>query len=275
MVRLMLALCLLFPFPALADDIDALIADFRSAEWGKVQQAANRLVSLEGKAVPALLPLLDSHDVVQLINTADLIYPGAETFYGHGYVINYALDSLAVRAGWVLESMTFQNFGYRAGTITEDKLFQAQRETPGDMPLEKAAGPQPKPEPISEAAARAREWWKKSGKGWTRYKGLIAALDSGDFRQQADAVIWLRSGVTDCAGFDEAVYKSKVEPRVRKLASSSPDEMVKSQAGYLLREGLFWEKRMIESAEAFEREWREKREKEAAPEGEDQAPPYC
>jgi len=274
MVRLMLALCLLCPFPALAGEIDTLIADFSSPDWQKVHVAANRLVSLEGEAVPALLPLLDSHDVVQLTNTADLIYPGAETFYGHGYVINYALDSLAVRAGWVLESMTFQDFGFRSGTITEDKLFKAMRERPGDMPLEQAAGPQPKPEPVAEAAERAREWWKKSGKGWTRYKGLLAALDSGDFRQQAEAVIWMRSGVTDCAGFDEAVYKSKVEPRVRKLAASSPDKTVKSQAESLLREGLFWEKRAIESAEAFDREWKEKMEKEAAPEG-DQAPPYC
>ena len=256
----------------LALSVDTLIADLRSAEWGKVHEAANRLVSLEGEAVPALLPLLDSHDVVQLINTADLIYPGAETFYGHGYVVDYALDSLAVRAGWVLESMTFQDFGFRSGTITEDKLFQATRAHPGDMPLERAAGPQPKPEPIAAAAERARQWWARSGQGWTRYKGLLAALDGDDVRQQADALIWLRSGVTDCAGLDERVYGSQVKPRVRKLAAS-PDATVKSQAEYLLKEGPFGEKRMMETVKELEREWREKQEKAAAPEGEKQAPP--
>jgi hypothetical protein len=254
MVRLTLVLALcLCPLPALADEADILIADLRSADWNRVEKAANRLVSLEGKAVPALLPLLGSREVVPLTNTADLIYPGAETFYGHGRIVNYALDSVVVRAGWILESMTFQDFGFRSGTITEDKLFQAMREHPGDMPMEQAAGPQKGPEPIASAAERARQWWAKSGKGWTRYKGLLAALDGEDVRQQADALIWLRSGVTDCAGFDQAVYSSQVKPRVRKLAASA-DPTVKSQAEYLLHEGLFWEKRMIESAEALEKE---------------------
>ena len=169
MVRLTLVLALcLCPLPVAAGEVDALIADLRSAEWSKVQEAANRLVSLEGKAVPALLPLLDSREAVPLVNTADLIYPGAKTFYGHGRVINYALDSVAVRAGWILESMTFQDFGFRSGTITEDKLFQAMREHPGDMPLEQAVGPQKGPEPIAAASYRARKWWAKSGKGLTR-----------------------------------------------------------------------------------------------------------
>ena len=257
MVRLMLVLCLC-PLPAVAGEVGTLIADLRSASWPTVQEAANRLVSLEGKAVPALLPLLDSREVVPLTNTADLIYPGARTFYGHGRIINYALDSVAVRAGWILESMTFRDFGFRSGTITEDKLFQAMRERPGDMPLEQAVGTQGPPEPIAAAAERARQWWAKSGKGWTRSKGLVAALDGGDVdggdvRQQADALIWLRSGVTDCAGLDEATYKSRIAPRVRKLAASA-DPTVQSQAERLLEEGLFWEKRMIESAEAFERE---------------------
>ncbi|MFP5288972.1 MAG: hypothetical protein ACLGI9_24760, partial [Thermoanaerobaculia bacterium] len=251
-----LALCLC-PLPALGQEVDALIADLRSADWPKVEKAANRLVSLEGKAVPALLPLLDSREVVPLANTADLIYPGAKTFYGHGRVVNYALDSLAVRAGWILESMTFQDFGFRSGTITEDKLFQAMREHPGDMPMEQAVGPQRGPEPIAAAAAAARRWWESSGRGWTRYEGLLAALDGNDVRQQADALIWLRSGVTDCAGLDDVTYKLQIEPRARKLAASA-DAMVKLQAESLLREGLFWEKRMIESAEALEREWKEK-----------------
>lgn len=135
--------------------------------------------SLQEMAIPALLYLVDSKEVVPLTNTMDLIYPGAKTFYGHGYMVDYAIDSLAVRAGWVLESITFQDFGFHSGTIQEDALLKAMRENPpGDMPLEQAVGPQKAPGPISEAAARARRWWAKAGPTWTRFQGVVEALDS-------------------------------------------------------------------------------------------------
>lgn len=74
---------------------------------------------------------MKSREVVPLTDTMDLIYPGAKTFYGHGYIVNYDLDSLAVRAGWVLESITFQDFGFRSNTIQEDTLFKSMRARSG------------------------------------------------------------------------------------------------------------------------------------------------
>lgn len=242
---LMLSLCPLAVRAEAAGKVDALIAGLRASDWATVRSAEEQLESLQEKAVPALLALLDSRDVVPLTNTADLIYPGAKTFYGHGYIVNYALDSLAVRAGWVLESITFQDFGFRSGTISEDALFRAMREHPGDMPLEQAVGPQemPEPGPVARSAERARQWWAKAGKGWTRYKGVLAALDSGDVARQREVLSWLRWGLTDCAGLDGRTFESQVRPRVRKLAAS-PDRGVKEQAELLLEEGLHWGKRL-------------------------------
>ncbi len=222
----------------------SLIKYLRAPNWWTVHCSAIDLESQQAKAIPALLELTESREVVPLINTMDLIYPGAKTFYGHGYIVNYALDSLAVRAGWVLETITFQDFGFRSGTIQEDALFAAMRERPGDMPLEEAVGPQktPGPGPIAAAAARARQWWARHGRHWSRYQAVVEALDSKDPRRQADILIWLRGGLSDCDGL-EAKFDREIRPRIAKL-TSSPDPTVSQQAGYLLKEGLWSEKRM-------------------------------
>jgi hypothetical protein len=210
--------------PVRAEDSKAvsLVAQLRVSDWWTVHCAEEELESMQEKAIPALLDLMESREVVPLTDTIDLIYPGAKTFYGHGYMVDYALDSLAVRAGWALESITFQDFGFRSGTIQEDALFKALREHgPGDMPLEQAVGPQKTPEsgPVAAAAARARQWWAKAGPRWTRYQGVVEALDSKNPTRQVEALSWLRFGETECDGL-RARYEAEVRPRVAKLAGS-------------------------------------------------------
>ncbi|MES1242738.1 MAG: hypothetical protein ABUT39_14070 [Acidobacteriota bacterium] len=233
-----LALTASLPLQAEDPNAAALVAQLRVPDWWTVHCTELELESLQAKAVPALLDLLDSREVVPLENTMDLIYPGAKTFYGHGYMVDYAIDSLAVRAGWTLESLTFQDFGFRSGTIQEDALFRAMRENPpGDMPLEQALGPQKAPGPVAEAAARARKWWAKAGPKWTRFQGIVEALDSNDPDRQFAVLGWLRDGDrSECDGLKER-YEKEIKPRVAKLAGSK-DENVRQQAGYLLESGL-------------------------------------
>ena len=218
----------------------ALVAQLRLPDWWTVHCTELDLESMQEKAVPVLLDLLDSKEVVPLTDTMDLIYPGAKTFYGHGYMVDYAIDSLAVRAGWILESITFQDFGFRAGTIQEDALFKAMRENPpGDMPLERAVGSKKGPEsgPVAAAAERARKWWAKAGPKWTRFQGVVEALDSNDPERQLAVLGWLRDGErSECDGLMER-YEKEIRPRVAKLAGSA-DQNVRQQAGYLLQSGL-------------------------------------
>lgn len=235
-------LALAFSIPLRAEDPNAaaLIAQLRVSDWWTVHCTELDLESMQEKAIPVLLNLLDSKEVVPLTDTMDLIYPGAKTFYGHGYMVDYAIDSLAVRAGWTLESITFQDFGFRAGTIQEDALFKAMRENPpGDMPLEKAVGPKKGPEsgPVAAAAERARKWWAKAGPKWTRFQGIVEALDSNDPKRQFAVLGWLRDGErSECDGLMER-YEREIRPRVAKLAGSA-DQNVRQQAGYLLESGL-------------------------------------
>jgi hypothetical protein len=236
----MLALAGSIPVRAEDPNAAALVAQLRVSDWWTVHCTELDLESMQEKVIPALLDLLDSREVVPLENTMDLIYPGAKTFYGHGYMVDYALDSLAVRAGWALESITFQDFGFRSGTIQEDALFKAMRENPpGDMPLEQALGPQktPEPGPVAAAAERARQWWAKAGPKWTRFQGVVEALDSNDPKRQFAVLGWLRDGErSECDGL-KGRYEKEIRPRVEKLAGSA-DKNVRQQAGYLLQSGL-------------------------------------
>src|SRR5262245_44810625 len=115
--------------------IKKLIDDFTSADWQKVHHAKAALESRQSEAIPALIELLDRNEKVELLNTADLIYPGAKAFYGHGWILDYDVDWISVRAGWALENLTFQNFGFREGVINEADLFKAVIKRQGNVQL--------------------------------------------------------------------------------------------------------------------------------------------
>ena len=96
-----------------------LITEFVSKNWGSVYKAKDSLVQIGKPAISDLIKLMENpKDFAKLENTADLIYPGASEFYGHGWVIDYDLDWIAIRAGWALENLTSQNFGFSENGIT-------------------------------------------------------------------------------------------------------------------------------------------------------------
>ena len=232
------------PVPGRAEDrpaIPALIRDLSGQDWLTIQRAKEGLEARPKEAIPALLALLDRRDVLPLINTLDLIYPGAETFYGHGYIVDYDLDSLAVRAGWVLEAITFQDFGFREGSIGEEALFKAMREHgAGDMPLAEVTGQEGPPfgrTHLPRSTALARAWWEKAGPRWTRLRAITEALDSGSVNRQIEVFTWLRFGTTACDGYGPKWFEAHVRPRAQKL-TSSPDRGVREQAELLLHDGF-------------------------------------
>ena len=92
--------------------IDQAIKNFESNDWVLVSEARTTLEEAGMDALPSLFSLLREDKIVKLTNTGDLIYPGAVKFYGHGEIIDYDIDQLPVRAGWLIEKIAFQNFGF-------------------------------------------------------------------------------------------------------------------------------------------------------------------
>lgn len=197
----------------------------QSADWPTVYRAAEELEALGGEAIPDLLQLMGDDRKVKLTGTADLIYPGADRFYGHGYVVNYDLDWLPVRAGWVLERITFKSFGFREQ---------------GDVPRRKLTAEE-RLEARRKASDRARTWWAGQG-SWQRRDALLEALRSTDSEREQLALEYLRFGKTPCAGLDEPFYRQQLRPEIERL-SKSGNRAVQAQATHLLKDaGQPWKK---------------------------------
>ncbi|HVU87530.1 MAG TPA: hypothetical protein VHD36_09420 [Pirellulales bacterium] len=224
----------------------SLISDLVSNNWQKVRLAKPKFESQEADGIAAVIVLLDRDDFVPLTNTSDLIYPGAMTFYGHGRIVDYDLDRIAVRAGWVLEEAAFQNFGFSEGAIREEDLLQAAIKGKTDVPL-KDVVPAKRDEAsradrINKARNRAKAWWSAAGKDWSRYAALKDALISGDAKREMEALGWLRHGETKCKGLNSESYERDLLPIVKKLVSAQ-DEGVAQQAIHLRGErGQWWRK---------------------------------
>lgn len=214
-----------------------LIKDFSDSNWEKVYRAKDTLESLEHESLPYLYDLLNEDNrLVKLTNTADLIYPGTTEFYGHGWVIDYDLDWLTIRAGWAIEEITFQNFGFKENKITEGDLFELEMDSAKYKEYIKTGKYdfQIAPEKIGkiiEIKNKATESWIKNHNSWTRLNGVIEALNSADTLNQMTALNHLAWG--NCIrGLDLKKYKESLEPLIERLMNSD-NKSIKEGAGAL------------------------------------------
>ena len=198
-----------------------LIENFSKADWGTVVEAKEALESSQAASIPLLLPLLDRDEKVELVNTADLIYPGAKKFYGHGWGLNYDVDWISVRAGWALEELTFQDLGFSEDSFTNPK--------PPDIKKRMRA----------EAVARAKAWWQNAQKSWNRFDAMLEALKSDNTVRQFRTLGWIRSGKTRCDGLSVESFEQQIVPEAKKL-SKSDNEGVRVQATHLLADKDQW-----------------------------------
>jgi hypothetical protein len=202
-----------------------LIDDFSDNDWTKVYTAKDTLEMFEAKSLPYLFDLLSRDNTyIKLTNTEDLIYPGTTEFYGHGWNIDYDIDWMTIRAGWAIEEITFQNFGFKENWITDDSLWEiakdsikyqqytATRKYPFKVDSSKV-------EKVEEIKAKAINWWTENRDSWTRIKGITEAIESNDTIRQMNALYYLRSGGR-IKGLNRKVYRDIVEQRVAQLRLS-------------------------------------------------------
>jgi hypothetical protein len=206
--------------------IDALLKDFKSNDWPTVINAKEKLENMEEKSIPYLIDMLGVKSYVKLVNTGDLIYPGAEKFYGRGQIIDYDIDDLIVRAGWLLEELTFQNFGFSGIHIQEDRLINFIKVNyPGyydnnsnRKKLDKCSVAEKRRLIKDLSISEAREWWSRESAGWNRLDALVSALKSDDEKRQVKALFYLRNGKTQCTGLTKGYYEASIQSIVVELS---------------------------------------------------------
>ncbi|MBN2813563.1 MAG: hypothetical protein JXQ80_05760 [Bacteroidales bacterium] len=225
-----IVLCgLLIPLPAqtAGDPLKALVNDFVSNDWPTVLVAKEKLENTGPAAIPSIIALMNDCRLKKLDNTGDLIYPGAERFYGHGQIIDYGIDNLCVRAGWLMEELTFKNFGFSGVHLPADELSGfIKKNFPeyGNAPDHKQAASMSEEEKRilirSLSIEKAKKWWQASAKQWNRLSALEQALYSTDERSQVKALFYLRNGKTQCKGLNQRFYKTRLAKQITLLSRS-------------------------------------------------------
>jgi hypothetical protein len=227
-------------------DIDQLIKDFTSSDWKTVKEAKSKIENNEALAIPKVLLLLDRDETVKLTNTGSLIYPGATKFYGYGQMIEYDIDKIAIRAGWLLEDMTFNNFGFSGcHLVPEDQLNFIKITFPEYY---NNANNRKKIEASSEtelgtiifklSVQNAKDWWSSQGATWTRLQALVDALKSFDEKRQVKALFYIRNGDTKCTGLTKDYYIDNISREIVRL-SSSDTQRVSEHASNILSDTKF------------------------------------
>ncbi|MFD0990700.1 hypothetical protein ACFQ1R_11380 [Mariniflexile jejuense] len=220
-------------------DLENLISDFVSTDWGKVYKAKDSLLNIGKQSIPYLIKLLDNpKDFKKLENTADLIYPGATEFYGHDWFINYDLDWIAIRAGWALENLTSQNFGFTENVITEKELIELHKKNYSkyiengkhDVNFERT-----KFKELDIIIKRVKDWWKENENGWTALNGLKKAIFSEDINRQLAAIQQMRYPRFKIKGYNQEWFDREIRDRIIELNKTDNEEL-KLQTGYLIRE---------------------------------------
>lgn len=199
--------------------VNELLDDFLGSDYRKVWRAQLQLESMQEEIIPVLIKMINKHEKVDLINTFDLIYPGAKRFYGHGNILDYDIDWLPDRIGWLLEAITFENFGFEhRGIALEHRNLYDEKNIRAK----------------SEMAVRnAKIWWEENKNNWSRLQAILSALKSNDSNRKIKVLAWLRYGETSCSGFTKKFYEDNVLPLVRKLANPKNDS-ARDQAKLLL-----------------------------------------
>ena len=225
-----------------------LAKSFNSADWKEVKVAKIEIENLQESAIPDLLPQLKSTEKVKLNNTGSLIYPGAEKFFGHGQILNYDIDYISIRAGWVIEEITFNNFGFSGIHLPKEELInhikmtfpeyynnstnRKKLETSSLEELRKIG------ERLSVEALNS--WWKSEGESWSRLSALVNALKSFDEKRQVKALFYLRNGTTKCKGLTREFYIEEISKEIVRLSGSDVQRISEHAKLILLDSKLGW-----------------------------------
>jgi hypothetical protein len=227
-------------------DIDQIIKDFVGNDWNTVSAAKDKLENLEAKAIPQIMLLLDNNTVNKLKNTGSLIYPGTEKFFGYGQMIDYDIDNISVRAGWLLEEISFNNFGFTGFHVPDEELvgfikltFPDYYNNSSNRKTIESSSPENLRKIIHDLSVRnAKEWWQHEGSTWTRLNALGTALKSFDEKCQVKALFYMRNGDTKCTGLTRDYYIDNISNQIVRL-STSDTKRISENAKLILSDTKF------------------------------------
>jgi hypothetical protein len=153
--------------------------------------------------------------------------------------VDYDVDWINVRAGWLLEELTFQNFGYQEGVIDHDAIMNTVIKGKSDAYIDdlkkKLKGQDAKKQARILAVQKAKDWWQNVNKPWKRFDAVVDGLKSKDEALQYRIFQWLNNGDTKCEGLTLETFDKFILPEVKRLSYSESKE-IKEGADSLLKD---------------------------------------
>ncbi len=227
---------------------DELLQMFLSDDWKKVKVAKHELENLGGDIIPQLIELIDDNRFVDLQNTGSLIYPGADRFFGHGQILDYDVDYISIRIGWLIEDITFNNFGFSGVHLPADEAkdfikltFPEYYNNSGNRKKIDVASKNELRNIIQKLSVKtAKQWWGMQKGNFKRLDGLVSALQSYDEKRQVKALFYMRNGTTKCAGLTTDYYDDILIKEVSRLSRSDVKRISEHAKLIMLDTALDW-----------------------------------
>jgi hypothetical protein len=211
------------------EDPGKLLSDFQSTDWETVKKAKEKLENMEAVVIPKIIELTIDNNIKKLENTKDLIYPGATKFYGHGQIIDYNIDYISVRAGWLLEDLTFQNFGFKGYHLQDTNEIinhikttfpEYSNNVTNRKNLENSDIKALRKTLSKLCLMKVNKWWEEEQDDWNRLDALYSALSSFDEYRQVMALFYIRNGKTSCTGLTKDYYIDNLSREIVRLSGS-------------------------------------------------------
>lgn len=229
-------------------DKKQLMNDFISSDWKKIKAAKSGLENLQGDVLPDLIELLDSKEFVKLENSGSLIYPGAEKFFGHGQLLDYDVDYMSIRAGWLIEELSFNNFGFSGIHLPQDMIRTHIKTTFPDYynnsankkKLESASAEKLREIALELSVKSVKQWWTEEKDKFSRLNELLEALKSTDEKRTVNALFYLRNGKTKCDGLTREFYYQEIAREIVRLSGSDVQRIAEHAKQILLDSKLDW-----------------------------------
>lgn len=215
--------------------IDSLIIAFKTLQFYNVlNDAKTELINYQKLVIPKIIKLLYSETKLKFDPGEPYIYFANTnfTYQSKASIIPYNVDWLSIRAGWLMEELTFIDFGY-SSNMTEKSAPNFSTIVTWDKIATAATLKKDRKIKADKIAA----WWQKNKDTWTRLGAIKKLLQSTDVNDVYRALSYIRYGKTKCDGLTKTVYETEIKPIILTISEQTKDEDIKSIITNLLQYG--------------------------------------
>lgn len=200
-------------------NIDSLISEINQNDFQRILRAKERISQIPKIAIPNLIKNMNNISYSEIYNQKPYNIPGSEEIFDCGTFLNYDINWISVRSAWILEEITFQEFGFYdldISTIQLVKQYEEVYKKKFDSKLIRNSTSDKRKKILQKILAKKVEnWWKENENYWSTFIGVKEALTSKSYNRMENALIFLlRSNL-----LEDEQQKKEIIPLLNEIDS--------------------------------------------------------